>query len=275
VTNDLTTDLSRISGTFVIARGTAFTYKGKPADVKQIGQELGVRYIVEGAVGRVGDQVLVTAELADAETALQLWADRFATDRRNLAEAESETALRLAKTLNVELVEAAGHRIEREGAANPDAYDVYLRGFARFLRGPMSVATVQEAQRLYERALEMDPESVEARAGIAGMLISNVILGWSTSVYEDEARAEQLLHEALERHPNDEIARSNMGILRRAQNRLAEAQIELERAIALNPSNTWSLRNLGMTLMQLGRPRRGSPISNDHFGSVRTTCSSR
>jgi TolB-like protein/Flp pilus assembly protein TadD len=259
VTNDLTTDLSRISGTFVIARGTAFTYKGKLADVKQIGRELGVRYIVEGAVRRVGDQVLVSAELVDAETALQLWADRFETDRRNLAEAENETALRLAKTLNVELVEAAGHRIEREGAANPAAHDVYLRGFARFLRGPMSAATVQEAQRLYERALEMDPESVEARAGIAGMLISNIILDWSRSRQEDEARAEQLLREALERNPNDEIARSNMGILRRAQNRLAEAQIELERAIALNPSNTWSSRNLGMTLMQLGRPEAGLP----------------
>jgi tetratricopeptide (TPR) repeat protein len=116
---------------------------------------------------------------------------------------------------------------------------------------------VPEAQRLYEQALKMDPESVEARAGIAGMLISKVADGWSSSLEEDEARAEQLLHEALERDPNNEIARSNIGILRRLQKRLPEAQIELERAIVLNPNNTWSLRHLGITLMQLGRPEAG------------------
>ena len=171
VTNDLTTDLSRLSGTFVIARGTAFTYKGKSADMRRIGRELGVRYVIEGSVRPLGDHVQVNVCLVDAESAAQLWADRFETDRRNLAEAESEISGRLVKTLNVELIEAAGRRIEREGAANPDAHDVYLRGFARYLRGSGSPEAVREAQRLYERALEMDPESVEARAGIAGMLI--------------------------------------------------------------------------------------------------------
>ena len=257
VTNDLTTDLSRLSGTFVIARGTAFTYKGKSADMRRIGRELGVRYVIEGSVRPLGDHVQVNVCLVDAESAAQLWADRFETDRRNLAEAESEISGRLVKTLNVELIEAAGRRIEREGAANPDAHDVYLRGFARYLRGSGSPEAVREAQRLYERALEMDPESVEARAGIAGMLISKVADGWSSSIEADEARAEQLLHEALERNPNDEIARSNIGSLRRLQNRLPEAQIELERAIDLNPNNTWSARHLGITMMQLGRPETG------------------
>ena len=257
VTNDLTTDLSRLSGTFVIARGTAFTYKGKSADMRRIGRELGVRYVIEGSVRPLGDHVQVNVCLVDAESAAQLWADRFETDRRNLAEAESEISGRLVKTLNVELIEAAGRRIEREGAANPDAHDVYLRGFARYLRGSGSPEAVREAQRLYERALEMDPESVEARAGIAGMLISKVADGWSSSIEADEARAEQLLHEALERNPNDEIARSNIGSLRRLQNRLPEAQIELKRAIDLNPNNTWSARHLGITMMQLGRPETG------------------
>ena len=257
VTNDLTTDLSRLSGTFVIARGTAFTYKGKSADMRRIGRELGVRYVIEGRVRPLGDHVQVNVCLVDAESAAQLWADRFETDRRNLAEAESEISGRLVKTLNVELIEAAGRRIEREGAANPDAHDVYLRGFARYLRGSGSPEAVREAQRLYERALEMDPESVEARAGIAGMLISKVADGWSSSIEADEARAEQLLHEALERNPNDEIARSNIGSLRRLQNRLPEAQIELKRAIDLNPNNTWSARHLGITMMQLGRPETG------------------
>jgi adenylate cyclase len=83
ITDDLTTDLSRISGSFVIARNTAFTYKGKPVDVKQLGRELGVRYVIEGSARRIGDQVLVNVQLVDGETAAHLWAERFETDLRN------------------------------------------------------------------------------------------------------------------------------------------------------------------------------------------------
>jgi len=104
VTDDLTTDLSRISDSFVIARNTAFTYKGKAVDAKQIGRDLGVRYVVEGSVRRGGDQILVNVQLIDAESGAHVWADRFDTDRRNLAEAQSEITGRLARTLNLELV---------------------------------------------------------------------------------------------------------------------------------------------------------------------------
>ena len=101
ITDDLTSDLSRISGSFVIARTTAFTYKGKPIDVKQIGHELGVHYVLEGSVRRTGDQVRVNAQLIDAETGAHLWADQFDTDRANLAQAQSEITGRLAWTLNI------------------------------------------------------------------------------------------------------------------------------------------------------------------------------
>jgi adenylate cyclase len=114
ITEDLTTDLSRIAGSFVIARNTAFAYKGKPIDVRQLGRDLGVRYVLEGSVRRVGDQVEVNVELIDAETGAQVWADRFETDLRNLAEAQSEITGRLARTLNLELVQAVGRQIEHE-----------------------------------------------------------------------------------------------------------------------------------------------------------------
>ena len=253
ITNDLTTDLSRLSGGFVIARGTAFTYKGKPVDMKQIGRELSVRYVVEGSVRRAGEQVLVNVELVDAESGAHLWADRFETDRRNLVEAQSEITGRLAKTLNAELMEAVGRRIERERAADPDARDLWMRAWARFLRPPLSAETMQEALRLDELALEKDPESVDARIGIAAILITDLIQGWSSSVEQDEARTELLLHDALERDPKSG-AHLSMGILRRFQNRLIEARIELETAIALDRNNTWAFRHLGMTLMQLGQP---------------------
>ena len=130
ITEDLTTDLSRISGSFVIARNTAFTYKGKSVDAKQVGRELGVRYVMEGSVRRSGDQIRVNIQLVDSETGAHLWADRFDTDRANLAKAQDAITSRLARTLNIELVRDLGRRIDLERIANPDARDLIMRGAA-------------------------------------------------------------------------------------------------------------------------------------------------
>jgi TolB-like protein len=116
ITDDLTTDLSRISGSFVIARNTAFTYKGKPVDAKQVGRELGVRYVLEGSVRRAGDKIQVNVQLIDATTRAHLWADRFDTDRANLSAAQNEITNRLAGALGVELVKDVSRRIEQEKA---------------------------------------------------------------------------------------------------------------------------------------------------------------
>jgi len=165
ITDDLTTDLSRISGSFVIARNTAFTYKGKPVDAKRIGRELGVRYVLEGSVRRTGDQVRVNIQLIDAESGAHIWADRFDTDRANLTEAQDAITSRLARTLNVEFVAAVGRRIEQEKVVNPDALDLVMRGWALQNR-PRTSANSREAQRSFERALELDPRSVDARIGL-------------------------------------------------------------------------------------------------------------
>jgi TolB-like protein/Flp pilus assembly protein TadD len=259
ITDDLTTDLSRIPGSFVIARHTAFSYEGKPVDVTQIGREVGVRYVIEGSVRRSGNQVQVNVQLIDAETGAHLWADRFETDRANLTEAQNEITGRLARTLNVEVIEAASSRIEWEGATDPVARDLSMHAWARLLRGPTSAATTQEALRMNERALEIDPESVEAKIGIAATLTGKLSNGWSSSVQQDQARAEQLILEVLDCDPNDPRAHINLGILRRVQNRLGEARIELETAVTLDRSNTVAFRNLGLTLIQMGRPEAAIP----------------
>ena len=111
----------------MIARNTAFTYKGKSVDAKQIGRELGVRYVLEGSVRRTGDQVRVNVQLIDAESGAHIWADRFDTERTNLTAAQDGIVGRLARSLNLELVRDAGPRIEREQSANPDARDVVMR----------------------------------------------------------------------------------------------------------------------------------------------------
>jgi TolB-like protein/class 3 adenylate cyclase/Tfp pilus assembly protein PilF len=257
ITDDLTTDLSRIQDSFVIARNTAFTYKGKPVDVKQIGHDLGVRYVLEGSVRRLGETVQINVQLIDAESGAHLWAERFDTDRTNLAKAQDEITGRLAWTLHVELVTAASRQIKQE--VNPDARDLVLRGWARYWQ-TATPESAQQAQQAFEQALALDPQSVEARVGIAGILVENVIKRWSKSPQQDTARAEQLLREALDRDSNHARANFVMGtLLGRVQRRLAESKIALEKAIALDPNSPGAHHQLGYTLIDLGQPEVALP----------------
>ena len=258
ITDDLTTDLSRIAGSFVIARNSAFTYKGKPVEVRQIARELGVRYVLEGSVRRLSDRVQVNVQLIDGETGAHVWADRFDTSRRDLAEAQSEITIRLARTLNLELLREVGDRIEQEKALDPDARDLVMQGWALFYR-PISVGNRQEAQRAFERALEINPKSADARTGIALVLLANIALQMDSeqSRAEQLLRAEKLLVEALELDSNQSRTHGTLGLLRRIQNRLHESQIELETAIALDPNNVGAYSDLGNTLTLLGQPEAG------------------
>jgi adenylate cyclase len=259
ITDDLTSDLSRISGSFVIARTTAFTYKGKSIDVKQIGRELSVRYVLEGSVRRTGEQVRVNAQLIDAETGTHLWADQFDTNLANLAKAQSEITGRLAWTLNIALLSDAGQRIEHENTTDPDARDLVMRGWAWWYR-PSSFANNQEALRAFERALLIDPRSTDAKIGIARVLVGSVSSLWSSTAFQqdavqkDVARAEQLLFEAIASDSNQPMAYAVMGLLRRMQSRLSESRIAYEKAITLDPNFEWANFQLGWTLLFSGEP---------------------
>ena len=259
VTDDLTTDLSRISGSFVIARTTAFTYKGKPIDVKQIGHDLGVRYVLEGSVRRMGEQVRVNAQLIDAERGAHLWADQFDTNRANLPETQSEITGRLAWTLNIALLSDASRRIEHENAVDPEARDLVMRGWALWY-GPQSPKAAEQALRAFEQALEIDPRSTDARLGIARILAGRLGNLWSSTAFQhdavqqDVARVERLLFEVIESDPNQPMAYAIMGFLRRMQSRLSESKMAFERAITLDPNFEWANMQLGNTLLFLGRP---------------------
>jgi TolB-like protein/Tfp pilus assembly protein PilF len=258
ITDDLTTDLSRIRGSLVIARNTAFTYKGKSVNAKQVGRELGVRYILEGSVRRTGEQIRINAQLIDAELGAHLWADRFETDPTNLFQAQDDITGRLAQTLNLEMMEAAVSRIEQEGVVDPDARDLVMRGWAYWYR-PRSADNQLRAQQAFERALEIDSRSVDARVGIASVLAANLSDARSYYIRQDETRTEQLLLEALERDANRSTAHRAMGHLRRSQNRLIEARTELETAIALDRNDARAFFQLGITLMYLGQPEAAIP----------------
>jgi TolB-like protein/DNA-binding winged helix-turn-helix (wHTH) protein/Tfp pilus assembly protein PilF len=258
ITDDLTTDLSRIADSFVIARTTAFTYKGKAVDVRQVARELGVRYVIEGSVRRMGERVQVNVQLIDGESGSHVWVDRFDKDRRDLAEAQSEITGRLARTLDVELVRDAGRRIEQERRVDPDARDLIVRARSLFNQG-ISPAVHRQALDLLDRALMLDPRSVDARILIANILVSLIGDAQSSSIEDDQALAEKLIREALERDPSRAQARAVIGLLRRVQGRWAESQVEYETAVALDPNNASAVHGLGQIMLGQGKLEAAIP----------------
>ena len=173
ITDDLTTDLSHLPDSFVIARNTAFTYKGKPVDVKQIGRELGVRYVLEGSMRRVGDKIAVNAQLISSETGAHVWADRFEGERANLGQLQLDIVSRLANSLGVELVKAGALRAMRRRPNNPDATDLAMR--AQALWSSSDESKLGDVMNLYERALALDPHNLPAMTGLAGVLQERVV----------------------------------------------------------------------------------------------------
>src|ERR1700730_17551964 len=208
ITEDLTTDLSRIGGDrtgdrmFVISRNTAFTYRNMAVDTKQIGRELGVRYVMEGSVQRSGSRVRVTAQLIDAETNTHLWAERFDRDTSDLFALQSEITGRIAATLNLELVSAEATR----PTDHPEMLDYFFRGRAALHKGP-GRDSFAEAISLTEHALAIDPPSVEAWAGLAQLLAGCWLNGLADSPAADLERAEGLVAQALTISPRSALAR--------------------------------------------------------------------
>jgi adenylate cyclase len=240
VTEDLTTDLSRVSHSLVISRNTAFTYKDKLVNAKQIGRELGVRYVLEGSVQRLGKQVRVNAQLIDAETDAHLWAERFDRDIGDLFALQNEITGRIANTLNAELISAEAAR----PTENPDALDYILRGRAAWSKGPTRDNYAQ-AISLFERALALDPGSVEAQSQLAGALATRVNGGLTDSAAADIARAEGLIGQVLAASPRSPRAHWVKGQVLRTQGRCDAAIPEFETVIALD-------RNWAIAYFQLG-----------------------
>jgi TolB-like protein/DNA-binding winged helix-turn-helix (wHTH) protein len=240
ITDDLTTDLSRLVGSFVIARSTAFTYKGKAVGAKQIGHELGVRYVLEGSVRRSGNQLRVNAQLIDAETNAHLWAERFDRDTSDLFALQNEITTRIAVALNQELISAAAARPTEQ----PDALDYILRGRAALYKLP-SRYSYAEAVRLFERALDLDPRSVDAQSWLAGALAGRILENMSDSVVADLTRAEALITQALAASPSSPLVHLHKAQLLRYQHQCDEAIPEYEAAIAFNRNWVFAIAALG------------------------------
>jgi TolB-like protein/Flp pilus assembly protein TadD len=261
ITEDLTTDLSRLPGSLVIARNSAFTYKDKAVDPKQVGRELGVRYILEGSVRRIGDEVRVNAQLIDAETGAHLWADRFDSDLAELGRLQDEITGRIASSLNVELIEAESRRSLRERPDNPDAVDLTMRGLAVWWR-PRSKENNRQARALFEQTLRLDPQYADALAGLAVTHATDVGNGFSEAPQDQLRQAEEAAARALAIDPNHAMAHWARGIVLMLQTRFEtaaqqgkfeEAILAYKAALAANPNFALPRLLIASCLNKLGR----------------------
>jgi TolB-like protein/class 3 adenylate cyclase len=250
VTESLTTDLSRISGSFVIGRHTAFTYKGKVVDLKQIGRELNVRYVLEGSVQRGGNRLRVNVQLIDAETAHHLWAERFDKPVADLFDMQDEIVSRLANTLNAKLVEAEARRAER--SPHPNSMDLLFQGKASWNKGP-NAEHMANARRFYERALALDPGNVEAIVGIAQVdltLGASHLTGDRTALFS--AAETNVLH-ALSLAPDHAAAHLALGFISIFRNGATQGIAECERALAINRNLASAHSTMGFGKYCMGR----------------------
>jgi TolB-like protein/class 3 adenylate cyclase len=250
VTESLTTDLSQMSGMLVIGRNTAFSYKSKPVDLKQIGRELNVRYVLEGSVQRSANRMRVNVQLIDAETGNHLWADRFDKPVADLFDMQDEIVARLANALNAQLITAEARRAER--TPSPDSMDLYFRGMSAYNRG-LTPDNLSEARKLFERALALDPANADAIVGAA--LASIVLVGMHMSDARNArlAAAEALAVKALSIAPEKASGHLCLGIVYIYTNRAAKGISEFERALAIDRNLAAAHAFIGLAKNFVGR----------------------
>jgi TolB-like protein/class 3 adenylate cyclase len=251
VTESLTTDLSRIRGAFVIARNTAFTFKGKPFDVKAIGRELNVRYVLEGSVQRGGSRMRVNVQLIDAESGHHLWAERFDKPMGDLFDMQDEIVARLADQIGAHLAIAEARRAERRPV--PDSMDLYFQGRVWANKG-LSAEYLSRARDLFERAAAVDPGNLAAVHGVAQV---DTLMAAAHLVPDRDAlfkAAEQTLIKLLREEPDNAKLHFTLGLVQVCTDRALQGIAEYERALALDPNLAGAHAQIGNAKRFLGHP---------------------
>jgi TolB-like protein/class 3 adenylate cyclase len=255
VTESLTTDLSRIRNAVVIARNTAFAYKGKPLDAKTIGRELNVRYVLEGSVQRSGSRMRVNVQLIDAETGSHLWAERFDKPVADLFDMQDEIVARLASQLRAELTSAEARRAEQ--APNPDSMDLCFQGAAWFYKGP-TPNNLAQARSFFDRALAADPDNVDALIGSAA---AHAVA--ATSLLADPlaafTAAEAKLTRALSLAPNHPHGHMWLGLVDIWTRRATEGIARCEHALDLDRNIAQAHSLIGYGKLFVGRAEETDP----------------
>ncbi len=265
LTEALTTDLSRIEGAFVIARNTMQSYRGKIVDIKQLGRELGVRYVLEGSVRRAEPQVRVNAQLIDAETGAHIWAERFDRGAEDLFSFQTEVTGQIARTLNLQLKEAESQRATRGRPENLEAVDYARKAWAELWNKPPARETNDQAFAYIEKALALDPQVPEIWTNLSYAHARAAVLRWSLSRSGSLQLARAAGERAVALDPRSADAHYVLGFAIRTQGDIDRALEENETAVILNPNHAPGHAGIGICWIMRGRPREALPYFDRAF----------
>ncbi len=276
ITEDLTTDLSRLSGLFVVARNSAFAYKGRSVDVRTVAEELGVRYVLEGSVRRAGDRIRINAQLIDADSGGHLWAERFDGQLADVFALQDDVNRKIVAALEVSLTPADEQRFDRVETSSPEAYDVLLRGVEQYNR--FTAETIAEARELFKRATEIDPNYARAFANIALTHATDVNFFWSRNRAESIRAGLEYADIAVELDdsiPQIYLTRSLLYLSQREHEAAFEAA---QRTIEVHPNYADGFATLGFIssysgkfeqgLAAMERARRINPQSTGVYSAI-------
>lgn len=251
VTEDLITGLSKVSGVFVIARNSVFTYKGKAVKVGDVGRDLGVRYVLEGGVQRAGSRVRITAQLVDTTTGYHIWAERYDREVRDVFALQDEVTQQIIRALAVKLTAAEQGQMGRAPTGNPEAYDLVLRG--REERRRTTRETNLQARRLFVKAMDLDPQYAPAYVELSWAHLQSWQFGWNTDP-ESLERARDLAERGIVLDDTLVAGHSLLAQIYLWKKEHDRAIVEAERAVALGPNNADSYETLAEVLGWAGRP---------------------
>ena len=252
MTETLITDLSKLSNLFVIARNSAFTYKGRAVDVRQVSEELGVRYVLEGSIQKAGERVRINVQLVDAFTGDHLWAERYDRPFDDLFALQDEITLKIVTELDVQLIEGEQARMWRGLSKQVGGYETVMKGVEAFRKGTPEANEV--AKRIFQDAIDADPDGAAAVAGLGWAYMNEFRFGWSNDPRQSMVRAIDSANRALDMDDTVAVAHSLLGFLRLFEGRHDESLVSMRKAISLQPNSSLFAAIHANALIYAGRP---------------------
>lgn len=255
MTEDLITDLSQVSGLFVLARNTAFTYKGRAVNVRDVGRELGVKYVLEGSVRKSGDRVRINAQLIDAKTGGHLWANRFDRKLTDVFALQDDVVQKIVEALAITLKAGEKARLTSASQVNPEAYDTLLRGLEKFRR--FSRETNIEAREFFEQAIALDPKFARAHADLALTYALAAEQHWTREADKSAQLALKIANDALALDSSVTQVHFVLSVVYRTLRRIDESTSAARQAIAFEPNYADGHAVLAISLNVGGSPKQG------------------
>jgi TolB-like protein/class 3 adenylate cyclase/Tfp pilus assembly protein PilF len=250
ITEDIITDLSKVSGLFVIARNSSFTYRGRAVKVQDVSRELGIRFVLEGSVRKAGNRVRIAVQLVDGTTGGHLWAERYDRDLTDIFAVQDEVTREIVSALALKLTQGEQRRLARKGTDNLEAYDYFLRG--RQLQWRSSKAANDEARTLLERAIAIDPRFTAAYVTLACVHVLDFANRWRSQPEESQRAAEELAQRAVALDDDAPEAHWVLGLVYLGLRQLDHAMAEARKALALDPNLASAHSLLGQALHYTG-----------------------